>query len=127
MSFVARIAAALCLTLVSISPTLAQTFELVMFERAGCPYCVRWDREVGAVYPLTPQGRQAPLRKVNLDKGKPAIALETPVRFSPTFVLMKDGREVGRITGYMDNAMFWGVFAKMIERHTTSETQGAPL
>ncbi len=118
---------AFCLTLVSLKPTFAQTFELVMFERSGCPYCVRWDREVGAVYPLTEQGRLAPLRKVNLDKGKPAIALETPVRFSPTFVLMKDGREVGRIVGYMDNAMFWGVFAKMFERHSTLEMQGARL
>ncbi|MFN3892711.1 MAG: thioredoxin fold domain-containing protein [Beijerinckiaceae bacterium] len=103
------------MTLAAVAPAAAE-FELVMFERDGCSYCARWDREVGPAYPLTPQGRQAPLRRVDLDREKPQLALDTPVRYSPTFVLMKDGREVGRITGYMNDAMFWGVFAKMMER-----------
>lgn len=115
------------LVLAGPAPALAATFELVMFERSGCAYCVRWEREVGPAYPLTPQGRQAPLRKVNLDNGQPALALDTPVRYSPTFVLMKDGREVGRITGYMNDAMFWGIFAKMMDRQKSSGTTGAQL
>lgn len=87
-----------------------------MFERKGCAYCARWDREIGAAYGLTEEGRQAPLRKINLEDGQPGLALDSPVRFSPTFVLMKDGREVGRITGYMNDAMFWGLFSKMVQR-----------
>lgn len=77
---------------------------------------------MGPVYPLTPQGQQAPLRMIDLDARKNASvaepALERPVRYSPTFVLLRDGREVGRITGYMDDAMFWGVFSKMLEQQT---------
>lgn len=109
------------------APALTNTFELVMFERPGCAYCVRWEREVGPAYPLTPQGRQAPLRKINLDNGQPTLALEAPVRYSPTFVLLKDGREVGRITGYLNDAMFWGVFAKMMDRQIKPETPEAPI
>lgn len=96
--------------------TAAGAAELLMFERAGCPYCLRWDREVAPVYALTPEGKRAPLRRVNLDEGQPKDALAAPVRFTPTFVLMDEGREVGRITGYMNDAMFWGLLGKMVER-----------
>jgi thioredoxin-related protein len=116
MSYVAKAIVAAFIALASISPAAADALELVFFERPGCIYCVRWEREVGAVYPLTEEGRKAPLRRVNLADGPPPLKLVSPVIFSPTFVLMKDGREVGRITGYMGDAMFWGVFSKMMER-----------
>ncbi|MDP2355012.1 MAG: hypothetical protein Q8M31_02990 [Beijerinckiaceae bacterium] len=116
MSRLANILVAAALSLSTASAALADTFELLMFERAGCVYCVRWDREVGPAYPLTPQGQLAPLRKISLDNGQPkGLGLDMPVRYSPTFVLMKDGKEAGRITGYMSDAMFWGIFAKMLE------------
>lgn len=110
------------------SAALADTFELLMFERAGCVYCARWDQEVGPAYPLTPQGKQAPLRRISLDEGQPkGLGLTTPVRFSPTFVLMKDGQEAGRITGYMSDAMFWGIFAKMLETQQKPVASGGAL
>jgi len=127
MNHLANAIAAGFVMLAGATSALAESLELVMFERAGCIYCVRWDREVGPAYPLTPQGQMAPLRKVNLDKGQPPFKLDVPVRYSPTFVLMKDGREVGRITGYMNDAMFWGVFAKMIERLKPSPARGDQL
>jgi thioredoxin-related protein len=122
---ITNILVAVLLYLSTASAALADTFELLMFERAGCIYCARWDREVGAAYALTPQGQQAPLRRISLDNGQPkGLGLETPVRYSPTFVLMKDGRESGRITGYMSDAMFWGVFAKMLETQQNPVAQG---
>ena len=128
MLFLANAALAVFLLLAGAPSALAQTFELVMFERAGCVYCARWDRDVGPAYPLTPQGKAAPLRKVDLDARKnpdsAELKLERPVRYSPTFVLTKDGREVGRITGYMDDAMFWGVFAKMLEQQQSPKSNG---
>lgn len=93
----------------------AQALELLMFERSGCPWCARWDKEVAPVYALTPEGARAPLRRVNLDRGQPRdIALDPPVRFTPTFVLIDGDREIGRITGYMNDATFWGLLTKMI-------------
>jgi thioredoxin-related protein len=125
MSSLANAALALFLLLTGCSSALAQSFELLMYERAGCVHCARWNREVGPAYPLTPQGKLAPLRRMDLDARKnPAVpepSLERPVRYSPTFVLLKDGREVGRITGYMDDAMFWGVFSKMLEQQSPKQ------
>jgi thioredoxin-related protein len=97
-------------------PVLAasQRTELVMFERSGCPWCQRWEREVEPVYGKTDVGKNAPLRKINLDREKPeGLALLEPVRFTPTFVVVEDGREVGRITGYSSDAMFWGLLEKI--------------
>lgn len=89
--------------------------ELVMFEQPGCAYCLRWDREVAPAYEKSEEGRKAPLRRVNLRGGMPAgVKFVSPVRFTPTFVLVHDGREIGRITGYIDNAMFWGLLTKLL-------------
>jgi len=104
----------------------ARAAELLMFERAGCPYCQRWLRDVGPIYPKTAEGRRAPLRMISLDRGRPDVALASPVRFTPTFVLMDNGREVGRITGYMDEAMFWGLLAGLVGKLDAAAPSQAP-
>lgn len=95
----------------------ANAAELIMFEREGCPYCVRWDDEIAPAYMVSEEARTAPLRRYNLGHGQPKdIKLSLPVRFTPTFVLVDKGKEVGRITGYFDNAMFWGLLGKLLEK-----------
>jgi thioredoxin-related protein len=93
--------------------------ELLMFERAGCPWCARWNREVAPGYVRSEEGEYAPLRRIDLDReNQPRdIAFKTPVRFTPTFVLVDQGREIGRLIGYIDAATFWGLFAKMVRDH----------
>lgn len=91
----------------------AHAAELIMFERAGCYWCARWHREIGPVYDKTPEGHQAPLRRIDLDKGQPAdLKLNPAVYFTPTFVIMDKGHEVGRILGYSNDMMFWGLLGK---------------
>jgi len=98
-----------------------QALELVMVERPGCPWCARWNHDVAPVYDKTPESRTAPLTRVDIDElaahslinDKP-IALTKPVRLTPTFLLIENGQEVGRITGYMNDDMFWGLLDKLI-------------
>ncbi|MFG1375692.1 thioredoxin fold domain-containing protein [Xanthobacter autotrophicus] len=98
----------------------ARASELVMFERKGCAYCLKFDRDVAPIYQKTEEGRRAPLRRVDLSGGLPAdVALAQPVRFTPTFVLVDEGREIGRITGYASDEAFWGLLGALTE-------QGAP-
>lgn len=95
----------------------AQAAELVMFERAGCPWCRKWDAEVGTVYPKSPEGQRVPLRRASLDQPlPPELKLSPPVFYSPTFVLMDDGREIGRITGYQGEEAFWGLLGVMLKK-----------
>ena len=82
--------------------------ELVMFRRAGCPWCAAWDREIGPVYPKTDIGQRLPVRFVDLDRMRGFTGeLKSPVRFTPTFVLLDGGREIGRIEGYPGPDFFW--------------------
>ena len=88
--------------------------ELVMVERAGCVWCERWERDVGPAYMKSDEGKRAPLRRISLDRGQPRLSLKEPVRFTPTFILVEQDREIGRITGYLDNAMFWGLLGNLL-------------
>lgn len=95
----------------------ARAAELVMFETAGCPWCIAWHAGIGPIYPKTPEGRIAPLRRVELRGRRPAdLAGIADVRFTPTFVLMHEGVEIGRIVGYSGEDFFWGLLATLIER-----------
>ena len=96
--------------------TALRAAELVMVERSGCPYCARWDRDVAPAYERSPEGQRAPLRRVSLDDGQPRLALAAPVRFTPTFLLVDGNREIGRVTGFINDAMFWGLLDKLLER-----------
>jgi hypothetical protein len=110
----APILASLALSIVSAGMQSAWAAELVMFRRTGCPYCQTWDRVIGSIYPSSDLGRQFPLRIVDLDRDPPLEAkLDRTVRFTPTFVLVEDGREVGRIEGYPGEDFFWGLLEKL--------------
>ena len=108
-------AATLSLAAVAAAPAIAA--ELVYVFEPGCPYCRLWDREIGPAYGKTEEGKRAPL--VAVDRRDPALAelgLAAPVRYTPTFVLMDGGAEVGRIVGYQGEDFFWGRLASLLER-----------
>ncbi len=85
----------------------SQAAELLMFESSGCTYCIMWKDQLGGVYSKTSEGKQAPLRRIKISDQKKTAGLLKPVRLTPTFVLMDEGREVGRIQGYGGEEMFW--------------------
>jgi hypothetical protein len=109
-----------CIAVAALAATLslavpATAAELVMVERAGCPVCMRWNRELGAVYPNTPEAARAPLRRLDLAAAG-TLTLVEPVRYTPTFLLVEDGQEVGRITGYTGDDAFWGLLGRLLSR-----------
>jgi thioredoxin-related protein len=89
---------------------VAQASELVMFEQGGCVYCARWNRDVAPVYDKTAEAKVLPLRRVDIGQQSTAgITLASPVRYTPTFVVVDNGKEIGRITGYISDDSFWGL------------------
>lgn len=101
----------------------AQAAELIMFREDGCPYCEEWEHDVGAIYPLTDEAGIAPLRRVDIHGPTDEIALDGPIRYTPTFVLVEDGQELDRITGYPGEDMFWWMLDGMLDQvnRTTRE------
>ncbi|MBS9479016.1 thioredoxin family protein [Ancylobacter radicis] len=95
----------------------AKAAELLVFEQPGCVWCQRFDREIAPIYPETEEGRVAPLRRLDLGDDDAALAtLAAPVRYTPTFVLVENGREVGRIPGYAGEEAFWGLLAELTKK-----------
>ena len=95
----------------------AEAAELVMVRGAGCPWCARWDREIGPIYPKTEIGRRAPLRMVEFDRGGVrGLRTRGPIRYTPTFLLVDNAEEVGRIEGYPGEAFFWGLLERLMEQ-----------
>jgi len=96
-------------------PAHAFAAELVMFERAGCTWCARFDAEIAPVYAKTDEGRALPLRRVDRDKPLPDdLAAIDPGAFTPTFVVVNQGREIGRIRGYPGDAFFFGLLGRIL-------------
>lgn len=110
----ALVAAAMLLSPMQVA---AADIQLVMFERPFCEWCEAWDEEVGDAYALTDEGRFAPLRRVQINDPHPPdlVHIRWP-RFTPTFVMLVDGEEIGRIRGYPGEAFFWGLLGELIEK-----------
>lgn len=101
--------------------------ELLMFHRTGCEWCEAWEREVGVVYDKTKEGAVAPLSRTNLFEPKPeGVTLERSVRFTPTFILMIDGQEIGRIEGYPGEDLFWGMLEVLLEKNAAAIAAASP-
>lgn len=76
----------------------ASAVRLVMVEEPGCRFCRKWDAEIGPGYRRSAEGRFAPLKRVR--RGAPEVKGLAPVVYTPTFVVLRSGEELGRITGY---------------------------
>jgi hypothetical protein len=107
--FLAVLLTAICLPLVASAQTL-----LVMLERDDCPWCRAWHREIGPGYPHSDEGKRAPLRRVDLARPWPGDLPRLPVFYTPTFVLLSCGKEVGRLVGYQGEHFFYPAVAQLL-------------
>jgi hypothetical protein len=95
----------------------APAADLVMFEEPGCAWCARWNAEIGDAYHLTEEGRRAPLLRRDIGDGAPeGVTLRMRPIFTPTFVLVDGGEEIGRIEGYPGEDFFWPMLNALLER-----------
>lgn len=118
--------AALLAAVLPLGAALADGIELLMFERPGCPWCAQWNAEIAPIYDRTTEGRAAPLRRVQLADPLPeGVVIARPVVFTPTFVLVRDGAEQGRIEGYPGQDFFWPLLQRMIAGAEDAAKAGA--
>ncbi len=108
------------------SVTSSFAAELVMLEEDGCPWCELWLEEIGGIYSKTEEGRIAPLRIVDIHDPLPNdLKYLIKGGYTPTFVLVDKGKEIGRIRGYPGESFFWGLLSMMIEK--LPETENSSL
>jgi thioredoxin-related protein len=101
--------------------------ELLMFEDPGCVWCRRWHAEVGPSYPNSAEGKRAPLRRVHIrDQEMAGVSLADRVNATPTFVVVDEGVEVGRIVGYPGSHFFYPMLDEILERLPALEPYRPP-
>lgn len=112
--------------LVWLMPGLAfADLRLVMFEQVGCSYCAQWHEQIGPIYPLSAEGKAAPLQRVDIHDPLPEGMVVSPKPvFTPTFVLTRDGAEVDRLQGYPGEDFFWALIGQMILRELEGRDAG---
>ncbi len=80
------------------APHSATSVRLIMIEEPGCHFCRKWDTEIAPGYRKSAEGRFAPLKR--LRRGAREISGLAPIVYTPTFIVLQGGEELGRITGY---------------------------
>lgn len=113
----ARVSRGVLAGLALVASAAASAAELLYVGDARCAPCLLFDREIGPVYPKTAEARRIPLRR--LAYGAPApdpFAFIGQPRVAPTFVLVDQGRELGRFEGYSNDELFWMNLAALTQR-----------
>ena len=109
-----------------LSASQAAAAQLIMVEETYCEWCERWNEEIGVIYHKTPEGKRAPLRRVDMSDGMPdGVRFKGRANFTPTFILVEDGAEVGRIEGYPGEHFFWPMLGQLLKKLPDAAEQGS--
>lgn len=94
----------------------ANRLELLVIEVANCTICHLVRIHIQPAYEASPRARQVPLRYVDITSiDELGLGLSERVATVPTIVLMRDGREVDRISGYTGPENFFAALGDMLE------------
>lgn len=105
----------------------AHAAELLMVEEAGCVYCKKFNIEIAPAYPKTAEGKLAPLRRIDLADGWPAdLSTIKPATLTPTFILVDNNQELGRLHGYQGDEFFWYLLGELLENLDAPTTESKP-
>lgn len=89
--------------------------RLYVYEIEGCEACAQFHAEALQDYWASQASRSLPLTIVDLNAlGTARQPLRSPIRTVPTFVVMRDGIEMARLTGYPGKAAFEAGMAAVI-------------
>jgi hypothetical protein len=84
------------------APAAPVRTELLVLEVRDCTICALVRLKVQPLYEQSAHARQVPMRFVDITHmDERRLGLREGVRTVPTIVLMRDGEEVDRITGYL--------------------------
>lgn len=114
-SMVLRLA---CAVLLLVFNSRAMAAELLMFTLDGCASCMQFEADIGRIYARTAEAQRLPLRRIpygTLPKDLSSV-VTTPVHGTPTFVVIDDGQELGRIEGYRQDELFWLALHALLNR-----------
>ena len=91
-------------------------FELIFVTSEHCPFCKSWERDIGQIYKNTPYAKKATLLRVELGDASSSLPANSVSVFgTPTFVIVKNNLEIGRIEGYQSRDLFFWALSEYIK------------
>ena len=126
MSRFVCVAAAITLMALSIAPVRAvvdletsalpdTSLEILVVEIDNCIYCGLFRRDVAPTYTTSARAKSAPLRFVDINAPDvDRLALQAPIDTVPTVLVVENGREVGRIAGYVGPEIFFHSLSRIL-------------
>lgn len=83
-------------------------FELLVVEIDNCIYCGLFRRDVAPTYTASVRARSVPMRFIDINAPDiDALSLTAAIDSVPTVLVVENGREVGRIAGYVGPEIFF--------------------
>ena len=99
------------------APTPNAGLEFLVLEVKSCHVCELVRTHILPPYERSVTAREAPMRFVDLNAVDEAqLGLTAPVTTMPTIVLMREGQEVARLTGYTGPQIFFQAVPEMLAR-----------
>ncbi|MFM9851044.1 MAG: hypothetical protein ACKVP3_28445 [Hyphomicrobiaceae bacterium] len=99
------------------APAASAGLEFLVLEVKSCHICVLVRTHILPQYERSTTARDAPMRFVDLNAVDEAkLGLAAPVTTVPTIVLMREGQEVARLTGYTGPQIFFQAVPEMLTR-----------
>lgn len=87
---------------------IEEHFEVVVFTISLCDQCAIFETDILKEYKSHELSKSAPLVRVNIDdEGTGSYHLKRPITHVPTTIVMKNGQEVGRVSGLIDKIYFY--------------------
>jgi hypothetical protein len=97
------------------APEGQSNLELVVFQIENCKLCELVQTQIRPAYERSRNAKDAPMRFVDINRvDESSLGLAAPVTIVPTIVLMREGREVSRMTGYTGPTIFFDALAHMM-------------
>jgi thioredoxin-related protein len=82
--------------------------ELLVVEVENCVYCGLFRRNVAPTYKSSGRAKLVPMRFIDINAPDvDRLALNAPIDSVPTVLVVENGREVGRIAGYVGPEIFF--------------------
>jgi hypothetical protein len=96
-----RFLAVLSIALTALFVPAASAAQLVYVEWMDCGYCKIFNRQMAWAYTSSAIGKKVPLRRLDILRRWPAdLKQVNRPSYTPVFILVENGREVGRFDGY---------------------------
>ncbi len=119
MSRLVRVVVALCLCALAAAPVRAvvdletsalpdSRLEILVVEIDNCIYCGLFRRDVAPTYKVSGRAKTIPMRFIDINAPDvDRLALTAPIDSVPTVLVVENGRELGRIAGYVGPENFF--------------------